>query len=207
MAGLILTKLKVLVVDDSENMRRLVKALLRSFGITQILEASEGAQAFELVQRLNPDLIVTDWRMEPVDGLALTRMLRQSERSPDPYIPVIMMTAYAERIRVLAARDAGVTEFLVKPLSAKSLYSRLRAVIEQPRDFVRVGQYFGPDRRRHRDNQYSGEERRGKLDQQRPAATPETELGQDDVNRLFTPTHVVESGPDGETRIKAVATQ
>ncbi len=197
MAGLVLDKIKVLVVDDSDNMCRLVKLLLRSLGITQVADAKDGAEAFKVMEVFRPDLLITDWRMEPVDGLALTRLVRRSDRSTNPYLPIIMMTAYSERGRVLAAREAGVNEFLVKPLSAKALFSRIRAVVEQPRDFVRVGDFFGPDRRRHRDNQYSGEERRGQGGPRPAPATPDAEMGQDDVNRLFTPTHVTEAGPVG----------
>lgn len=74
--------------------------------------------------------------------------MRTAKDSPDPYVPIVMLTGHTEMIRVVVARDAGVTEFLAKPISAKGLLSRLISVIEQPRPFIRTKTYFGPDHRR-----------------------------------------------------------
>ncbi len=109
-------------------------------------------------------------------------MVRTGKDSPNPFVPIIMTTAYAEKQRVMEARDIGITEFIAKPLSAKTLMARITAVIEHPRPFVRSPRYFGPDRRRRQASDYTGPERR----QSEPLADGEgTNLSQDDVEALL----------------------
>jgi len=105
------------------------------------------------------------------DGLELTQMIRQPGANGNPYVAIIMLTAHSEKQRVVAARDAGVTEFLAKPISAKALYQRILNVIVNPRPFIKTKTYFGPDRRRNVNPNYVGTERRkgGKADVIRPA--------------------------------------
>lgn len=86
--------------------------------------------------------------MEPDDGLHLVKWVRTSPDSPDNFLPIIMVTGHTEKARITEARDAGINEFMAKPVSAKALYRRLVSVIEHPRQFVRTKTYFGPDRRR-----------------------------------------------------------
>jgi len=113
-------------------------------------------------------------------------------------VPIIMVTAYREKEHVFKARDAGVTEYVIKPVSPKSLFSRIEAVIERPRRFVKVGKFFGPDRRRHK-KQFDGDDRRGKDNDQKPQMTPEeaaaakrVEMAQDEINDTFNPDDVAE---------------
>jgi len=148
MMGYRLDRLAVLIVDDNQHMRSLVRTILESLGVTQIMEARDGAHALEKMSQTQIDLLVADWNMEPMDGLDLTRHLRTSPESPDQFVPVIMLSGHTERARVMQARDAGVTEFMAKPVSARSLYARIVSIIENPRPFVRTSDYFGPDRRR-----------------------------------------------------------
>jgi len=148
MMGYRLDRLSVLVVDDNQHMRSLVRTILESLGVSQIMEARDGAHALEKMAQTQIDLMIVDWNMEPMDGLALTRYLRTAEDSPDQFVPVIMLSGHTERARVMEARDAGVTEFMAKPVSARSLYARIVSIIENPRPFVRTAEYFGPDRRR-----------------------------------------------------------
>lgn len=148
MMGYRLDRLAVLIVDDNQHMRSLVRTILESLGVSQIVEARDGAHALEKMGQSQIDLIITDWNMDPLDGLALTRHLRTSPESPDQFVPVIMLSGHTERARVMQARDAGVTEFMAKPVSARSLYARIVSIIENPRPFVRTNDYFGPDRRR-----------------------------------------------------------
>ena len=75
-------------------------------------------------------------------------MVRTAPDSPNPFVPIIMLTAHSSLERVIQARDSGVNEFLTKPVTASGLYSRISTVIESPRQFVRASEYFGPDRRR-----------------------------------------------------------
>jgi two-component system chemotaxis response regulator CheY len=154
-----LDRLKVLVVDDKKNMRRLVSRMLKAMGIDKVREARNGEDALQKMNNFMPDIVITDWVMEPIDGIELTQYLR-SEESPDPFIPVIMMTGHSEAYRVQQARDCGVTEFLAKPLSAQTLCSRVAAVINKPRPFIRTKTFFGPCRRRHNWADYMGQDRR-----------------------------------------------
>lgn len=152
-------QLKVLLVEDNEHFRRLVKTILHAVNVRDIAEAGDGAEALERLSTFEADLCIVDWRMEGMDGLAFVRAIRQPEGSPNPYLPIIMCTGYTESALVLEARDAGVTEFLAKPISARSLLMRLLAVVRAPRPFIRCDSYFGPDRRR-RQIDYPGEDRR-----------------------------------------------
>ena len=108
--------MSALVVDDSAFMRRLVRSLLRQFGFTDILEAADGSSALRQVAERRFDVVVSDWMMEPTDGYAFLQSLRHHDQATVRSLPVIMLTAVASLNKVLAARDAGVTEYLVKPI-------------------------------------------------------------------------------------------
>jgi two-component system chemotaxis response regulator CheY len=154
------SRLRFLVVDDNAFIRRLVRSLLTGFGGRHIVEAEDGASGFAAVGESKPDIVFVDWEMPNLDGLELTRRIRNQPPDNNPFLPVIMITGHTEKKRVLAARDAGVTEFIVKPITAKALYSRVLSVVAKPRAFVRTAKYFGPDRRRHLDGPHTGAERR-----------------------------------------------
>ena len=146
-----LGELKVLLVDDNQHMRAIVAAILKGIGVRQVLEARDGAEALSHLKTWPADIAIIDFQMAPVDGVEFTRMVSRAETSPNPYLPIIMMTGYAERKKVMEARDAGVTEFLVKPITAKGIITRLNEVVFKPRPFVRTDEYFGPSRRRIED--------------------------------------------------------
>lgn len=160
MSGYRFDRLKVLVVDDNQHMRKLVSTILQAFGVIQIFEAADGNQAWAMLREANPDVVVLDWMMEGMNGLEVVKMVRTSAQTPNPFVPIIMLTGYTQVDHVRQARDAGVNEFLAKPVSVKALMSRLVAVIEQPRPFVRTKFYFGPCRRRRGKEEYRGPERR-----------------------------------------------
>ncbi len=153
-------RLNFLVVDDTRYLRSLVRSVLRGLGARHIEEATDGADAYKRLGTNAADVIICNWQMSPMDGLEFVRLLRTGSDSPNPFIPVILLTARTEAKRVVEARDSGVTEFLVKPFSAHQLYARIRAIIEHPRPFVRVKSYVGPDRRRRQDADFKGRERR-----------------------------------------------
>ena len=139
--------LSFLLVDDNESMRRLVRMILHQLGSHDIVEAPEGAVALRQLRGQPIDIVICDMMMRPMDGIAFTHAVRQDGSSPNRYLPIIMTSAYSEPDKVVAARDAGVTEFLAKPLSVTGLYQRVMNVVERPRPFVRNGNYFGPLRR------------------------------------------------------------
>ena len=149
-----------LVVDDNHYMRVIVCTMLRAMGITNIREASDGAEALEIVRDWRPDVIIVDLVMETIDGIEFTRLLRTGTDSPHPYVPLIMMTGHTDRSKVIAARDAGVNEFVAKPLTAQGLISRMKSVIENERAWVKCSTYTGPDRRRRKNAAYPGPYRR-----------------------------------------------
>ena len=155
-----LQKIQVLLVEDNEPMMQLIKAVLQSFGIGSIITALNGEEAFKYFCRYNPDIVITDWMMSPVDGLELSHLIRTHEHSPNKFVPIILMTGFSEEKRVINARDEGITEFLVKPFNTRDLYRRLHKIIESPRQFVKTTQYFGPDRRRKNRDSYDGKKRR-----------------------------------------------
>jgi CheY-like chemotaxis protein len=160
MSGYRFDRLKTLVVDDNAHMRKLVVTILQSFGCIQIQEAESGERAWTILRDFNPDVIVLDWMMEGMSGLELVKMIRSSPQSPNPFVPVIMLTGHTHLNQVREARDAGINEFIAKPVSVRTMMQRLAAVIEHPRPFVRTKGYFGPCRRRRGVLEYAGPERR-----------------------------------------------
>lgn len=157
---------RFLVIDDNAHMRRILRTLLHGFGAREVHEAEDGAAGLEAFTHHMPDIVITDWAMPIFDGLELTQMIRQPGANANPYVAIIMLTGHSEKKRVVSARDAGVTEFLAKPISAEGLYQRIINVVANPRSFIKTKTYFGPDRRRHANLNYVGTERRkgGKAD-------------------------------------------
>lgn len=158
--GYNLEGLRVLVCDDSRQIRSLITSFLNGFGIKQVNDATDADEAFTRMIDFDPDLIITDWNMPPTDGLEFVKRVRISAESPNPYVPIIMLTGYTEMYRVKQARDAGISAFLAKPLSAQALYKRLTSVVDDQRPFVRNDLYFGPCRRTSTGAHYMGNERR-----------------------------------------------
>ncbi len=140
--------LQILLIDDNQHMRAITSTILGSAGIRRIREVNDGSEALQALREQPIDLAIVDFNMFPLDGVEFTRLVRNSPDSANPYLPIIMMTGHSERTRVTEARDAGVTEFVAKPITAKAILSRIQAVIFHPRPFVKSGDYFGPCRRR-----------------------------------------------------------
>jgi two-component system, chemotaxis family, chemotaxis protein CheY len=155
-----LAALHVLLVDDNQHTRAIVAAVLAGVGVQHVRECSDGAEALNALRKWAADVAIVDFEMQPIDGVAFTRLVRNAADTVNPFLPIIMLTGHAERSRVEEARDAGVTEFVVKPLTARALLDRLNTVIERPRSFVRATGYFGPDRRRRQDGAFAGPSRR-----------------------------------------------
>lgn len=153
-------RVRVLVIEDNSPMLEICKTLLLTFGIGEVLTAKNGDEGFKVFCKENPDIVLADWMMFPTDGISLTRRIRNDALSPNHYVPIILMTGFSEKKRVVQARDSGVTEFLVKPFTARDLYKRISQIIERPRQFVRSEDFFGPDRRRKADSAFSGPYRR-----------------------------------------------
>lgn len=156
-------KLSMLAVEDTQPMLKLLVSVLDALGVKNVETAPNGEAAFRAFMQRNHDIILTDWAMEPMDGIQLTRMIRNNKASPNRLVPIILITGYSAWSRVEEARDAGVTEFLVKPFTAHDIARRVTHVINRPRDFIDTQDFFGPDRRRRRgegENPYCGALRR-----------------------------------------------
>jgi two-component system, chemotaxis family, chemotaxis protein CheY len=142
-------QLRIVVAEDNPYMRRIVGAILGGFGCRDVHSVGDGASALRLVLDEDPDLLIANINMPAMDGLALTRMIRDPSLCQNPYQPIILLTAHSEPKYLLAARDAGADDFVHKPVQPAVLYRTIRSVLENPRGFVRTKTYFGPDRRRN----------------------------------------------------------
>lgn len=155
-----LNRVKFLIVDDNAHAINLVKAMLRGFGSDR-LDDAQTIDAAKMRMRANPaDIVILDYMMGTEEGVTFARWLRNDSDSPNQLVPIILLTGHADMTRVMAARDAGVNEFCIKPVTPADLMKRIALVINQPRPFVRSSTYFGPDRRRRDDPKYKGPERR-----------------------------------------------
>lgn len=143
-----LKSLRVLIVEDDRLMQKLIADVLAKLGFGQIYKAANGNAALSLLDHGSFDFVICDWRMGGgMDGIEFTKTVRASENAY-AFIPIIMLTGNAEMHHVLQARDVGVNEYLIKPFTVKDLCSRLREIIDHPREFVLAPVYKGPSRRR-----------------------------------------------------------
>ncbi len=154
------SNITVLICDDSHYIRELVRTFLEGFGVAEVFEAPDGREGFMEFVEEDPDVVITDWNMGETSGLDLVHLIRWHEKSPNPFVPIIMLTGYTELERVKQARDAGITGYLAKPLTAAGLYRRLCSAADDRREFFRDDKFFGPDRRGRTKKDYEGSERR-----------------------------------------------
>ena len=154
------TRVRFLIVDDNTYMRRIIRALLHGFGAREVLEAEDGAIGIETFLSQQPDVVILDWEMPILDGIEVTKMIRQPGTGVNPYTPIIMVSGHTEKRRIAEARDAGITEFLAKPVSSKALYDRVFSVVANPRSFIKTSVFCGPDRRRSSPIGHAGPDRR-----------------------------------------------
>lgn len=146
-----LARVNILIVDDSVHVRRLLGAMLRAMGAARITEVKSHHQAIGVLQGGQFDVALIDWMLDDssaMSGLDLVRDIRRAPVDELKFMPIIMITGHTERENIIEARDAGVNEFLAKPFTAKTLFSRINALVDQPRPFVKTRSFFGPDRRR-----------------------------------------------------------
>ena len=140
--------LAVLVVDDNQYMRKMIRNLLVNCGIKDIYEANDGIAALDAIRSVAPDVVILDWEMPLLSGAELVRIVRSPGVFPMPDVPIIMLSGHGERWRVVEAVRLGVNEYLIKPVSAKALYDRLVSIMMQPRPVVQLGDYYGPEPRK-----------------------------------------------------------
>jgi len=185
-----LKDVSILIVDDQAFIRSLLRQILHVLGCTKIFDAADGETAWKAALAGRPDLIIVDWYMAPMNGVDFVRKMRRDPASPNQYVPIIMISGYSDRAHIFTARDAGINEFVVKPISAKALFSRINAVIQHPRRFVRVGEFFGPDRRRQ--EKVVNDERRGigEVEPKKNVVDMTAVMNQQEINDLMNPDDV-----------------
>jgi two-component system chemotaxis response regulator CheY len=147
--------IKILLVDDNHHMRVLLTEILRAIGVKHVFEAGDGAEALQIMRTHQIDVVMTDLAMQPLDGIDFVKLLRNSPDSPNQMAPVIMITGHSTARRVAEARDAGVNEFLAKPVTARGVIERIGEIVEHPRPFIRTSDFFGPERRRKTDPHFA----------------------------------------------------
>ena len=120
--------MKILIVDDYKTMLRIIKNLLKQLGFNNVEEASDGSEAFKkLTEEGGYDLVISDWNMEPMSGLELLKKVRADEKMKD--MPFVMVTAESKAENVIAAKQAGVSNYIIKPFNAQTLKQKLTTVI------------------------------------------------------------------------------
>ncbi len=139
-----LKTLRVLIVDDEPTMRKVTRSLLQVIGVKTIYEASDGRSGLDAICVWAPDVVILDWEMPSPNGPEFLRQVRSPGSFPQSDVPIIMLTAFGERSRVVEAVKLGVNEFLLKPVSSTALLARLVAILANPRQMVRKGDYYGP---------------------------------------------------------------
>jgi two-component system chemotaxis response regulator CheY len=136
--------MKVLVVDDEQYMRKVVRTMLLAVGVKTIYEAEDGYAGLDTICRYKPDLVVVDWEMPGMDGSTFVRMVRSPKEFPFPDVPIIMLSGHGDRWRVVEAAKLGAHEYLLKPVSTRALHERIAAILTVPRPFITLDGYYGP---------------------------------------------------------------
>lgn len=154
-----LKNIRVLLVDDDPLILRLISDVLKHLGFSAITKANTGGEAVNLICTHEFDLIITDWRMPDTKGIDLIRFVRSSSKCAYPHVPIILLTGNTGSNYIMKARDAGVTEYMIKPFSVQQLVRRIKSIIENPRSFIDAPHYKGPNRRFH-DTELSTDENR-----------------------------------------------
>ena len=157
-----LGELSILVLEKHLLVRKLLTDVFNELGVPTVHSTPKPDMAWDIFKQFTIDIILSDWTPD-LNGMDFLIQVRQSEDSPNAFVPVVICTAHTEYHHVCIARDKGMTEFLAKPVSARTIYSRICSVIENHRAFIRVSDFFGPDRRRRPDNDYGGHERRRRV--------------------------------------------
>ena len=121
--------MKILVVDDFSTMRRIIKNLLKDLGFSKIQEADDGSTALPMLQQGDFDFVVTDWNMPGMQGIDLLRAIRADDSLK--HLPVLMVTAEAKKEQIVAAAQAGVNGYVVKPFTAATLKEKLEKIFER----------------------------------------------------------------------------
>lgn len=155
-----LKRMKVLVVDPNAYMRGVIADSLRRLMITNINAAATAVEAFTLGRTFKPDIVFVDWDAGRMSGLEFTREVRRNSTGMSRETPIILLAGAIDHEQLMSARQTGINEFLLKPVSAQGVLSRIEEVVLRPRKFIDSRNYVGPCRRRKEDPAYAGPWRR-----------------------------------------------
>ena len=117
----------ILIVDDYKTMLRIIRNLLKQLGFTNVDEATDGSAALQKLRDKDYSLVISDWNMEPMSGMQLLTEVRADMKLKE--LPFIMITAESKTENVIAAKEAGVSNYIVKPFNAATLKTKLSAVL------------------------------------------------------------------------------
>lgn len=176
-----LSHLSFLVADENVFTLSVMRKILNAFHAHEIFEAQTAHEAYEYFRLAPIDIIITDGLPAPTDEISFIHQIRNDDRSPNNTIPILMLTAQCDPFRLAAAREAGATEILTKPLTAQKLYSALQVMIEQSSEVIQTADYSGHDRRKQHMPHMGPERRRAKARVSQPEA-PIRILGRDDIS-------------------------
>ena len=151
-----LKRMKALVVDPNAYMRGVIADSLRRLMITNINAAATAVEAFTVGRMFKPDIIFVDWDAGRMSGLEFTREVRRNTTGMSRETPIILLAGAIDHEQLMSARQAGINEFLLKPVSAQGVLSRIEEVVLRPRKFIDSRNYVGPCRRRKEDPSYAG---------------------------------------------------
>lgn len=140
--------LSILVVDDNQYMRKIVRNMLMNIGVRKVYEAGDGIAGLDVIRIVAPDVAIIDWELPLLNGAEFVRIVRSPGVFPFADIPIIMLSSHGERWRVVEAVRIGVNEYLMKPVSAQALLDRLTSIVAKPRRIVQLGDYYGPEPRK-----------------------------------------------------------
>lgn len=136
--------IKILVVDDDQHMRKVVRTMLSAIGVREIQEAQDGLDGLKAICAIKPDVVILDWAMPEFGGADFVRAVRSPGAFPYPNVPIVVLTGHGERSCVVDAMQLGANEYLLKPVSIKALFDRIVSVLLKPRPMMRSGDYYGP---------------------------------------------------------------
>jgi len=166
----------ILIAETQPFLRAILVDILRNIGISNIHTAGSCPEAITQVRTWLPDAIILDWHLKDGSGMKLAQWVRKSAESPNPEIPMVIITGDTSQEKILHARDCGIDEIIIKPVVPKAVISRVKTIFAAKRDFVSSYSFIGPDRRRRKPSGYKGKKRRLKDTTDSPQTEMENEI-------------------------------
>ena len=155
-----ISHLSILVVDDHRFMQQVMRVMLTGLGVREVVPALTVDEGLRLLASQKFDIVIADYLMGGTSGAEFTRLARSEHFNGNRFVPIIACTGDTTPRTISELRDAGADEILCKPVSARAIWSKIAAVTNSRRRFVKAPHFFGPDRRRRIATVKDGKERR-----------------------------------------------